>query len=64
MPIPSPGQTFLSVRLGMDDLSLLIDAVEGTADHDTTGSEIDHRRRLLNRLVDKACLLHDHCFEL
>jgi len=59
MAISSPGQAFTNVRLGIDDLSLLIDAVEGTTDHDTTAPEIEHRRLLLNRLVDKFCLL-DH----
>ena len=39
------------MRLGLDDLSLLIDAVEGTTDQDTTESEIEHRRLLLNRLI-------------
>ena len=47
------------MRLGLDDLSLLVDAVEGTTDHDTTKPEIEHRRLLLNRLVEKFCLL-DH----
>lgn len=59
MTISSPGQTFKNVRLGIDDLSLLIDAVEGTTDHDTTESEIEHRRLLLSRLVKTAYLL-DH----
>ncbi len=59
MTISSPGQTFKNVRLGIDDLSLLIDALEGTTHLDTTALEIEHRRLLLNRLVDKFCLL-DH----
>jgi hypothetical protein len=50
--IPSPGRPTITVRLGFDDLSCVIDALEGTAHLDTTDDEADHRRRLLLRLTE------------
>ena len=41
----------LPVRLSLDDLSRLIDAVEGTAHLDTTTEEQQHTDQLLHRLV-------------
>ena len=52
MKIPSPGRPAVRVNLGLDDLSCIIDALEGTTDLDTTDSEADHRARLLKRLTD------------
>lgn len=52
MTIPSPGRPTITVRLGLDDMSCVIDALEGTAHLDTTDDEQDHRRRLLLRLTE------------
>ena len=42
MTIPSPGRPTITVRLGLDDMSCVIDALEGTAHLDTTDEERDH----------------------
>ena len=52
MTIPSPGRPTITVRLGLDDMSCVIDALEGTTHLDTTDDERDHRRRLLLRLTE------------
>ena len=51
MKIPSPGRPAVRVNLGLDDLSCIIDALEGTTHLDKTQAEEDHRARLLERLV-------------
>ena len=50
MTIPSPGRPTITVRLGLDDMSCIIDALEGTTHLDTSDDERDHRDRLLQRL--------------
>lgn len=50
MAIPSPGRPASTVLLGLDDMSCIIDALEGTTHLDTSDKERDHRRLLLKRL--------------
>ena len=54
---PSQLPTFVSLRFNHDDLALLINAVEATNDHDIDAEDTEHRKVLLERLIDKYCRL-------
>jgi len=59
MSISSPGPNPVAVALGRDDLSCIIDALEGTTHLDTTDKERNHRARLLERLYCHSISLSD-----
>ena len=54
MAIPSPGLNPVLVALGRDDLSCIIDELEGTTHLDTTDKESNHRARLIERLTSHS----------
>jgi len=52
------------VKLSPDDLSRLIDGLEGTSHLDTTPEEQEHTDQLLRRLVTAFDISNDRQFEL
>ena len=58
------GQSMKTNQLSSDDLSRLIDALEGTSHLDTTEAEQQHTDDLLKRLVNAFDISSDRQFTL